>query len=47
LRSDAQSIGILKHDDMAKFDKDLFVNSFIVGALIAGVLYIIITTLNK
>lgn len=32
---------------MAKFDKDLFANSFIVGALLGGVIYIIITILNK
>ena len=32
---------------MAKFDKDLLANSIIVGALVAGVLYIIITTLSK
>lgn len=32
---------------MAKYDKDLLANSLIVGALVIGVLYIIITTLSK
>lgn len=32
---------------MAKYNKDLLANSLIVGALVIGVLYIIITTLSK
>ncbi len=27
---------------MAKFDKDLFANTFIIGALLGGIIYIVI-----
>jgi len=30
---------------MAKFDKDTFANAFIVGALIGGIVYIVIKVL--